>query len=76
MRSDLDGPIVAVKKVDLSSHDALVSVLQGADVLLLTVAQVPDFPIKTLIDASIAAGVRRIIPNNFGACVHYQRNIS
>lgn len=59
--------IHCVAKAAYSDHAALVSALRGQDVLLITLSvhAAPESQ-KTLIDAAIEAGVRFIIPNEWG----------
>jgi uncharacterized protein YbjT (DUF2867 family) len=61
-------PSVKVQKLDLHNHDALVTALQGVDVVLLTFGDFANLEAnsKPIIDAAIAAGVKRIIPSEFG----------
>jgi uncharacterized protein YbjT (DUF2867 family) len=54
-------------QVDYSSIDSLVAALQGQDAVVSTVGSSGISGQKTVIDASIQAGVRRFIPSDFGA---------
>jgi uncharacterized protein YbjT (DUF2867 family) len=56
---------VKTVKVDYSSHDSLVSALKGQDAFVSAIPQHDQQP--TLIDAAIAAGVKRFIPSEFGS---------
>ncbi|KAM3430694.1 hypothetical protein NHJ13734_007633 [Beauveria thailandica] len=57
---------VKVVDVDFSSADALTSALQGQDVVISTLpADVASLQI-TLVDAAVAAGVKRFLPSEFG----------
>ncbi|KAL2869569.1 aromatic alcohol reductase [Aspergillus lucknowensis] len=58
---------VQVKEVDYTSIDSLKAALQGIDVVVSTV-NAAAIPLQKLaIDASIAVGVKRFIPADFGA---------
>ncbi|KAJ6123989.1 hypothetical protein N7471_011306 [Penicillium samsonianum] len=65
----VDEPPSSVKtvQVDYSSIDSLVTALQGQDAVVSTVGSSGISTQKTVIDASIQAGVRRFIPSDFGA---------
>lgn len=65
----VDEPPSSVKtvQVDYSSIDSLVAALQGQDAVVSTVGSSGISAQKTVIDASIQAGVRRFIPSDFGA---------
>lgn len=55
-----------IKKTDYS-HESLVAVLQGQDVLIITMAiTAPPDTQKKLIDAAVEAGVKYIMPNEWG----------
>lgn len=58
-------------KVDISSHQALVDAFRGNDAVVLTLGDLPNMVqnTKTLTDAAIDAGVKRIILSEFGGCV-------
>jgi nucleoside-diphosphate-sugar epimerase len=59
-------PNVQVKHVDYTSLPSLTSALAGQDALVSTVATA-SVPIqRILIDAAVAAGIKRIIPSEFG----------
>ncbi len=56
-----------IKKVDYSSHSSLVSALKGQDVLIITMAVMAPKDTQTkLIDAAVEAGVRWVMPNEWG----------
>jgi hypothetical protein len=57
-----------VKKLDLHNHNALVAALQGIDAVLLTLGDFENLETnsKPIIDAAIAAGVKRVVPSEFG----------
>ncbi|KAJ5373252.1 hypothetical protein N7517_005258 [Penicillium concentricum] len=65
----MDEPSSSVKtvQVDYSSIDSLVAALKGQDAVVSTVGAPGISAQKTVIDASIQAGVRRFIPSDFGA---------
>jgi uncharacterized protein YbjT (DUF2867 family) len=54
--------------VDYSDHNALVEVLNGHDALVITVGHLPTLAknSKLLIDAAIDAGIKRVIPSEYG----------
>ena len=56
-----------IKKVDYNNHTSLVKVLKGQDVLILTMnVMAPKGSQTKLIDAAIEAGVKWIMPNEWG----------
>ncbi|KAJ0162802.1 hypothetical protein CTA2_3988 [Colletotrichum tanaceti] len=57
---------VAVKKVDLGSLDEVTAALQGQDAVASIVGNDGFAGQKTLVDAALAAGVKRFIPSEFG----------
>jgi len=57
---------VKVSPVDFSNIDSLTSALQGQDALVSTVAMAAVPSQRLLIDAAVQAGVKRIIPSEFG----------
>ncbi|KAJ6179461.1 hypothetical protein N7519_009922 [Penicillium mononematosum] len=65
----MDEPPSSTKtvQVDYSSINSLVAVLRGQDAVVSTVGTSGISVQKTVIDASIQAGVRRFIPSDFGA---------
>ncbi|UPL02834.1 hypothetical protein LCI18_013768 [Fusarium solani-melongenae] len=58
---------VRYSSIDYSSPDSLVSALRGHDAAILTHSLFGVHLNKPLIDASIKAGVRRIIPSHYGS---------
>jgi hypothetical protein len=59
-------PKIAIKKVNFDSVESLTSALHGVDVVISCVATLAIGSQNPLIDASVAAGVRRFIPAEFG----------
>ncbi|KAL1865137.1 hypothetical protein VTK73DRAFT_5462 [Phialemonium thermophilum] len=59
-------PNVAVKKVDFSSTSDLTSALQGQDAVVSLIATAAVGAQRPIVDAAVAAGVRRYIPSEFG----------
>lgn len=57
---------VTVKKIDTTSLDALTEVLKDQDVVVCTVGTAAASTQMTIIDAAIAAHVKRFIPSEFG----------
>jgi uncharacterized protein YbjT (DUF2867 family) len=57
---------VTVKKVDTTSTDALTEALKGQDAVVSTVGTAAASSQKTIIDAAVAARVKRFIPSEFG----------
>ncbi|KAF2965129.1 hypothetical protein GQX73_g8459 [Xylaria multiplex] len=57
---------VVSKAVDYSSVESLTPALEGQDALVSTIATVAVAGQQPLVDAAVAAGVRRIIPSEFG----------
>ncbi|KAL6863606.1 NAD(P)-binding protein [Trichoderma novae-zelandiae] len=62
---------VKVVDVDFSSVDSLAAALAGQDVLVSTVgtAALKDEQ-KKLVDAAVAAGVKRVLPSEYGCDLH------
>ncbi|KAG4443102.1 hypothetical protein IFR05_001428 [Cadophora sp. M221] len=58
---------VKVVKADYSSLDSLTSALKGQDAVVSTVGMEGLTGQSVLIDAAIAAGVKRILPSEFGS---------
>jgi len=58
--------IVTVKKVDTTSTDALTEAFKGQDAVVSTVGTAAGSTQKTIIDAAVAAHVKRFIPSKFG----------
>jgi uncharacterized protein YbjT (DUF2867 family) len=56
-----------VVEVDFTSKDSLTKALQGQDVIVSTLAMAALGEQITLIDAAIAAGVKRFLPSEFGS---------
>jgi uncharacterized protein YbjT (DUF2867 family) len=65
----LSNPPAGAKVVtaDFNDHAALVSALKGADALVLTVSQEALQGQASFIKAAVEAGVKRVIPSEFGA---------
>jgi hypothetical protein len=59
-------PGIIVKKVDFTSHSALVSALKGQDALICTLNDGAAALQAPLIEAAVEAGVRRFIPSEWG----------
>lgn len=61
-------PTVTVKKVDYTSHSSLLSALQGQDAVISTLghSSIEDQQ-YALFTAAIEAGVKRILPSEFGS---------
>ncbi|KAL6803522.1 hypothetical protein J3E68DRAFT_446152 [Trichoderma sp. SZMC 28012] len=57
---------VTVKRIDITSKEAVESVLQGHDALVSTISPAAVGDQKTIIDAAVAAKVRRFLPSEFG----------
>ncbi|KKP03962.1 hypothetical protein THAR02_03944 [Trichoderma harzianum] len=57
---------VTVKRIDITSKEAVESVLQGHDALVSTISPGAVGDQKTIIDAAVAAKVRRFMPSEFG----------
>ncbi|KAL4936148.1 hypothetical protein BDV06DRAFT_112238 [Aspergillus oleicola] len=60
-------PNVTIKQVDYSSTDSLKSALAGHDIVISTLTTTAIPLQKPAIDASIAVGVKRFIPADYGA---------
>ncbi|KAJ4122716.1 hypothetical protein NW768_010156 [Fusarium equiseti] len=58
---------VKVAQVDYDSLSSLTSALQGIDAVVSTVGSLAIPSQKLLIDAAVAAGVKRFIPSEFGS---------
>ncbi|KAK5072329.1 hypothetical protein LTR70_010440 [Exophiala xenobiotica] len=56
-----------IVKVDYSDVNVLKSALQGIEVVVSTLASAALDTQKPLVDAALAAGVKRIIPSDFGS---------
>jgi NAD(P)-dependent dehydrogenase (short-subunit alcohol dehydrogenase family) len=59
--------VVKVVPVDYDSFDSLTAALKGQDALVSTLATLAIGAQIRLIDAAIAAGVKRLIPSEFGS---------
>lgn len=59
---------VKVVEVDFTSVESLTAVLKGIDGLVSTVGHAAIENQTLLIDAAIAAGVKRFIPSEYGSC--------
>jgi len=57
---------VKVVPVDYTSTDSLIAALQGQDALVSSVAMAAVPSQRLLIDAAVKAGIKRIIPSEFG----------
>lgn len=59
---------VKVVKVDFGNHQALVDALKGQDAVVLTLGDLPNLfkNSKIIIDAAIEAGVKRVLPSEYG----------
>lgn len=57
---------VVSKTVDYASVESLTSALEGQDALVSILATVAVAGQRPLVDAAVAAGVKRIIPSEFG----------
>jgi hypothetical protein len=67
-KSELPTGLNEIKKVDYSNHDDLVSALQDQEVLIITMTRTaPEESQTRLIDAAVEAGVKYILPNEYGA---------
>lgn len=60
-------PGVIIKHIDYTSHASVVSALQGNDVLIITMAvMAPPDQEKSLIKAAAEAGIKWLLPNEWG----------
>jgi len=67
-KSELPHGLHEIKKVDYSNHDNLVSALKGQEALIITMIRTaPEESQTRLIDAAVEAGVKYILPNEYGA---------
>ncbi len=66
---DLPSGIEAVE-VDYNSVESLANALRGQDVIVTTTSAEALSNQKPIIDAAIAAGVKRFIPSDFGSFTH------
>ncbi|KAL2018362.1 hypothetical protein VTK56DRAFT_897 [Thermocarpiscus australiensis] len=60
------GPNVRVKVVDYSSRDSLVAALQGVDAVVSAIATQSVDTQKAIVDAAVEAGVKFVVPSEFG----------
>ncbi|KEF57826.1 uncharacterized protein A1O9_05746 [Exophiala aquamarina CBS 119918] len=60
-------PNIAVKEVDYSSVESLIPALQGVEAVVSTVGSEALGAQTPLIDAAVAAGVKRFLPSEFGS---------
>ena len=58
-----------IKVLDSYPRDALVDAFRGQDVVILNIVMEAQDPSKQLIDAAIKAGVKRIVPSDYGSTV-------
>ncbi|KAF4630869.1 hypothetical protein G7Y89_g7262 [Cudoniella acicularis] len=66
-------PEVKVAKVNYDSIDSITEVLKGQDALVSTLGTLAVGNQKQLIDAAVKAGVKRIIPSEFGCDLHNEK---
>jgi len=59
-------PNLTILEVDFNSTQSLIAALQGTEVVISCLATLAIGNQNPLIDASIAAGVRRFVPTEFG----------
>lgn len=54
--------------MDYSDHSALVDALRGHDALVITIGDVVNLVknTKALVEAAIDAGIKRVIPSEYG----------
>jgi putative NADH-flavin reductase len=69
-------PEVKVCKVDYTNLDSLEAALSGQDALVSTVASLAIPSQRLLIDAAVKAGVKRVIPSEFGCDLKNTNNRS
>jgi uncharacterized protein YbjT (DUF2867 family) len=58
---------VEVVKVDYDSLDSLTAALQGQEAVVSTIGSLATLSQSLLIDAAVAAGVKRFLPSDFGS---------
>jgi len=63
-------PEVKIAKVDYTNLESLTAALEGQDALVSAVASFAVPSQRLLIDAAVKAGVKRIIPSEFGCNLH------
>lgn len=61
---------VKVIEVDYNSLESLTSAVKGQDVVICTLAYIGPEIQKRLVEASVAAGVKRFLPGEFGSVVN------
>ncbi|KAL2832302.1 NmrA-like family-domain-containing protein [Aspergillus pseudoustus] len=66
-KPDADAPGVKVLEVDFDSVESLTGALEGTDAVVSTVGGAAIDNQSVLIDAAVAAGVKRFIPSEFGS---------
>lgn len=57
---------VEVRKADLTSAESVAKVLSGQDAVIITIASAAVGEQNPIIDGALAAGVKRVIPSEFG----------
>lgn len=65
---------ITVKPVDYESVSSLTAALEGIDAVVSTLATSATIPQTNLIDASLAAGVKRFIPSEYGSDTSNPKN--
>lgn len=61
---------VQVKKINYDSQDSIVAALKGQDALIITMSvRAPQEQVTKLIEAAGTAGVKWIVPNEWGLCL-------
>lgn len=60
--------LVKVVKVDYTNKEQLIDALKGNDAAVIALGGYPELEAnsKAIIDAAIEAGVKRVIPSEFG----------
>ncbi|KAK3385955.1 oxidoreductase CipA-like protein [Podospora didyma] len=67
-------PLLDIAEVDYADSDSLTKALQGIDVVICTFGNVGLESQIPLIDAAVAAGVKRFIPSDFGGDIEQEKN--
>lgn len=64
-------PRIKVVKQDLTDHSAMVSTLYGIEAVIMTQGVDPDLEptTKAVVEAAIQAGVKMVMPSDYGRCV-------
>lgn len=57
---------LSIVKTNLGDHEALVRAFKGQDAVILTITASLEAESKRMIDAAVEAGVKWIMPSNFG----------